>query len=194
MGAAAAPQLRSRSSSRGIGTLDAPWGVVTVRGANPEDIQEPMIQPHPSRMEHRVNLTLERAASVLTSVVALLLIVFVGVALVGVVIAAIGPIVDNHDFLEAAVKGIVGAFLAIILLELAHTTLTRGPVTRQLQEFLVVGITASVRAGLEVAAEARTREARDVVTSLAINSVGVLMLVCALWLIRRQFHVERSKT
>ena len=154
------------------------------------EMQEPMIQP-PSRMEHRFNGTLERAASVLTSVVALLLIVFVGVALVGVVVAASRPIVEKHDFLDAAVQGIVGAFLAIILLELAHTTLTRGPVTRQLQEFLVVGITASVRAGLEVAAEARTREARDVVTSLAINSVGVLLLVCALWLIRRQFHVEQ---
>lgn len=155
------------------------------------EMQEPMIQPPPSRMEHRFNGTLERAASVLTSVVALLLIVFVGVALVGVVVAASRPIVEKHDFLDAAVQGIVGAFLAIILLELAHTTLTRGPVTRQLQEFLVVGITASVRAGLEVAAEARTREARDVVTSLAINSVGVLLLVCALWLIRRQFHVEQ---
>lgn len=158
---------------------------------SPDDLQEPMIQPRPSPVEHRFNATLERMASMLTSVVALLLIVFVVIALVGVVLAAIAPILDKHDYLEAAVRGIVGAFLAIILLELVHTTLTRGPVTRQVQEFLVVGITASVRAGLEVAAEARTREARDVVTSLAINSVGVLMLVCALWLIRRQFKVEQ---
>jgi hypothetical protein len=166
--------------------------VVVAHVVNAPDMHEPMIQPPPSRLEHRVNGTLERAASLLTSVVALLLIMFVGVALVGVLVAAARPIIEKRDFLDAAVQGIVGAFLAIILLELAHTTLTRGPVTRQLQEFLVVGITASVRAGLEVAAEARTRDARDVVTSLAINSIGVFLLVFALWLIRRQFHVEQK--
>jgi hypothetical protein len=165
---------------------------VANQSAITEVLKEPRGPPAPTRLEHEVNETLERAASVLTSVVAALLILFVGVALVGVVIAAVKPIVERHDLLDAAVNGIVGAFLAIILLELAHTTLTRGPVTRQLQEFLVVGITASVRAGLEVAAEARTRAPREVVTSLAINSIGVFMLVCALWLIRRQFHVEKK--
>jgi phosphate starvation-inducible membrane PsiE len=165
---------------------------VTSEGLIREEQKEPRVQPRPSRLEHEVNQGLERAASVLTSFVATLLIVFVVVALIGVVVAAVKPIIERHDFLDAAVNGIVGAFLAIILLELAHTTLTRGPVTRQVQEFLVVGITASVRAGLEVAAEARTRESRDVVTSLAINSIGVLLLVCALWLIRRQFKVEQQ--
>ncbi len=157
------------------------------------DVHEPRLHPAPSPLERRLIEVLERAAGILTSVVALLLIVFVAVALVGVVIAAGGPILEKRDYLDAAVKGIVGSFLAIILLELAHTTLTRGPVTRQLQEFLIVGITASVRAGLEVAAEARTRDARDVVTSLAINSIGVFLLVCALWLIRRQLEHEQRE-
>jgi phosphate starvation-inducible membrane PsiE len=152
-----------------------------------------MIQPPPSRFEHRCNIALERTASVLTSVVAFLLIVFVVIALVGVVVAAAKPILERRDFLDSAVQGIVGAFLAIILLELVHTTVTRGPVTRQLQEFIIVGITASVRSGLEVAAEARMRDPREVVTSLAINAVGVLVLVCALWLVRRQFQVGHPR-
>lgn len=151
---------------------------------------EPTIQPPPTTVERRLNRGLERTASLMASLVALLLILLVVVALIGTARAAVEPLLARHDFMHAAIDGLDGAFLVIILLELVHTTLSRGPVTRQLQEFLVVGITSSVRSGLEVAAE-RGGGAQSVAINLAINAFGVLILVTALWLIRQRFHVER---
>ena len=112
------------------------------------------------------------------------------VALVGTARAALEPLLAHRDFMHAAIEGLDGAFLVIILLELVHTTLSRGPVTRQLQEFLVVGITSSVRSGLEVAAE-RGGGAQSISINLAINALGVLILVAALWLIRQRLHTEK---
>jgi phosphate starvation-inducible membrane PsiE len=153
---------------------------------------EPTIQPAPTDLERRLNRGLERTASLLTSLVALLLILFVAIALMGTVRGAAEPLIREHDFMRAAINGLDGAFLVIILLELVHTTLSRGPVTRQLQEFLVVGITSAVRSGLEVAAE-RGGGAQAIALSLAINASAVLILVGALWLIRQRLHVERGK-
>jgi phosphate starvation-inducible membrane PsiE len=157
----------------------------------PEREEEPTIQPEPSQLEDRVNHVLERAAGVLTSVVAALLVVFVVVALMGVLTRAAKPLA-GRDYSAAAHEGLDAAFLAIILLELVHTTLSRGSITRQLQEFLVIGVTAGVRSGLEVAAGAREKNPREIVTNLAINALGVLVLVVALWLVRQRLHVERS--
>ena len=82
--------------------------------------------------------------------------------------------------------------LAIILLELLHTTLTRSSIIRQLQEFLVIGITAGVRYSLEVAASGGGSNPRDVVIDLTINAGAVLILVAALWLVRQQLLAERQ--
>ncbi|HKO24856.1 MAG TPA: hypothetical protein VJY65_08970, partial [Chloroflexota bacterium] len=93
----------------------------------------------------------------------------------------------------AALKGIDGAFLAIILLELLHTTLSRGPISQQLQEFLVIGITAAVRHGLELAASGRGSNPREVVINLAINALGALVLIAGLWLVRQQLRADRRE-
>jgi predicted PurR-regulated permease PerM len=151
---------------------------------------EPSIQAPPTHLESRFNDSLARVANILTSIVAVLLIVFVVIALLGVVIEGVKPIVEHRNFTQAAVQGVNSAFLAIILLELVHTTVSRGPMTRQLQEFLVIGVTVGVRSGLEVAAGAGDHNARDVAINLAINALGVLILVAALVLLRRRLHME----
>jgi phosphate starvation-inducible membrane PsiE len=155
------------------------------------DRSEPRIHAPPSDFERHLNSGLERAASVLTSLVAVLLILFVGIALVGVVRSALGPLVHKHDFSAAAVEGLDAAFLVIILLELVHTTLSRGPVSQQVQEFLVVGITSAVRSGLEVSASHGAGE-QSVPVGLVIDAGAVLILVVALWLIRQRIHAERG--
>jgi phosphate starvation-inducible membrane PsiE len=157
------------------------------------DATEPTIQPPPTKVERHLNRVLERTASVLTSLVAMLLILFVAIALVGTVSAAAEPLVHEHDFMRAAIDGLDGAFLVVILLELVHTTLSRGPVSRQVQEFLVVGITSAVRSGLEVAANRGGGPAQPTAVSLAINASGVLILVAAFWLIRQRLHAERTQ-
>ena len=146
---------------------------------------EPAIHPKPSPIERSLNRALQRSASVLTSTVALLLILFVVLSLVGIVSTAAVSLVRDHDFAGTAVRGLDGAFLVIILLELVHTTLSRESITTQIQEFLVIGITSGVRSGLEVAVNARERDAHDTVVNLAINAFGVLALVVALWVGRR---------
>jgi phosphate starvation-inducible membrane PsiE len=148
--------------------------------------QEPSLRAEPTRAEERLIDLFERAESVLTSVVALFLIGFVVVALVAVIWEVKGPLLDQQDFTSAALRGVEASFLAIILLELLHTTLSRGPIGQQLQEFLVIGITATIRHGLQIAA---TRgDPRDVVINVAINAAGALVLVAALWLVRQQLR------
>jgi phosphate starvation-inducible membrane PsiE len=147
--------------------------------------------PVPSqRFEDRLSRAVERAAGVLTSLIALLLLGFVLVALIGVVGAVWRPLFYGHDYVEAALDGLDGAFLAIILLELVHTTLSRGAITRQLQQFIAIGITAAVRSGLEVAARAGAGNLREFITSVVLNSVGVLVLVAAWWLVRQRMHAD----
>jgi phosphate starvation-inducible membrane PsiE len=152
-------------------------------------LEEPTLKPKPTRLERRVEPSLLRAASIFGSIVALVLLALVAIALVGTVrVVALALIA--RDFNRAVVDGLDSAFLVIILLELVHTTLARGPVSSQLQAFLVVGITAGVRLGLEVAAERGDPAA--VVRNLAINALGVLVLVGALWLVRERLHAERT--
>lgn len=149
------------------------------------------MHPESSWFEAWFNRALERAVSVLTSVVALLLVVFVVIALAGAGAAALEPLRGSRDFTGAAIDGLDRAFLVVILLELAHTTLSRGPITRQVQEFLVVGVTSGVRAGLEAVAQ-RGTDARAVSISLALNAIAVFVLVGALCLIRVRVRTNRS--
>src|SRR5437870_1080551 len=79
---------------------------------------EPSLRAEPSAPEERVIEGFARAESLLTSVVALLLIGFVIVALVAVIAEVKDPLLVNHDFTAATIKGINATFLAIILLEL----------------------------------------------------------------------------
>ncbi len=149
--------------------------------------------PTPSRPERRVNEFIERLASVLTTVVGACLIVFVAVALAGIVENTWTPLVQEHDFTTAALHGLDAAFLAIIIIELVHTTLTRGgALTEQVQQFLVIGITAEVRSGLEIAVNERQHETGRVVVNLALNAVGVLILVVSFVLVRRRLEAERQ--
>jgi hypothetical protein len=149
--------------------------------------EEPSPEPSPSLIEERLNRGLERAASLFTSVVALLILGLVLVALVGGIISAIEPLMHGHDFARAAIDGLDATFLVIILLEVVHTTLSRGPIARQLQQFLVVGITSAVRSGLEVSAQ-RGADARAITYSLVLDALAVLVLVCSLWLVRQRVN------
>ena len=117
-----------------------------------------------------------------------MLALFVLMALAAVVVEVKDPLLGG-DLTTATLRGVDATFLAIILLELLHTTLSRGPISQQLQEFLVIGITATIRHSLEVAAE--RGEARDVVVNLTINAAGALLLVAALWLVRHQLRADR---
>ncbi len=98
----------------------------------------------------------------------------------------------------AVAAGTDSIFLTVILLELLHTVISRGPLLEQTQEFIVIGITSVIRHGLSLVATAGIAtaavsgahggappNARDIVIDLAINSASVLLLVVALWLIRR---------
>ena len=152
---------------------------------------EPTVQARPTAPEGRLIAFYERLESLLLSVVSLILVLLVLVALVGVGRQLWDPLVVAHDFTDAAVRGIDAVFLAIILLELLHTTLSRGPISRQLQEFLVIGITAAVRHGLALAA-GQGSGPRDVVINLTINAAGVLLLVAALWAVRQQLRADHS--
>lgn len=149
---------------------------------------EPSLRPEPTRTESRLGDLFARVESLLISVVAFFLIAFVIIALLAVVKEVRGPLLD-YDFGAAAIKGTDATFLAIILLELLHTTLSRGPISQQLQEFLVIGVTATVRHGLDIAAS-RDSGARDSVINLAINAAGALVLVLALWLVRHQVRAD----
>jgi hypothetical protein len=111
------------------------------------------------------------------------------VAIVGVVRATVEPL-EHRDFMRAAIEGLDGAFLVVILLELVNTTLTRGPVVQKVREFLVVGITSAVRTGLEVSA-ARGSDPHSVATNLVFDALSVLVLVVALRIIRERPDAER---
>jgi hypothetical protein len=144
----------------------------------------PEVEPYPLSVERQAVQLFKYAESILVHVVSLILVLLVLVALVGVVVSVRGPLFHEHDFSAAVVDGVNSVFLAVILLELLHTTLSRGPISRQLQEFLIIGVTAGVRHGLALAVESQQGGARDAVINLAINSVAVLGLVLALWLVR----------
>lgn len=164
----------------------------SIESQQQRDPREPRVQPEASYPEARLHAFLERLSSLLSSVIALFLIAFVVVVLIGIVADVRKPLFTTHDYSLAALQGLDSAFLAIILLELLHTTLTRSSIIRQLQEFLVIGITAGVRYSLEVAASGAGSNPRDVVIDLTINAGAVLILVAALWLVRQQLLAERQ--
>lgn len=154
---------------------------------------EPRMQARPNRFEERLGSAFERVASLLTSAIAAFLVVFVVVALAGVVSEVREPLL-HRDFTEAAIHGLDSTFLAIILLELLHTVVSRGRVSEQMQEFLVIGVTATIRHGLEVAASGRTRDQRDLVIDLAITAVAAFILVGALWLVRQSLRADTRES
>jgi hypothetical protein len=105
---------------------------------------------------------------------------------------AYGSLAHDRDLVHSAVSGLDAAFVAIILLELVHTTLSRSPLSGQVQEFLVIGITSAVRHGLETAADRGTQNARDTAIDLCITSMAALLLVAALWLVRAWLSTEHG--
>jgi hypothetical protein len=156
-----------------------------------EQPSEPSLRADPSPPEERVLEGFERVESLLTSAITFFLIGFVVIALVAVIAEVKDPLLVDHDFTAATIKGINATFLAIILLELLHTTTSRGPISLQLQEFVVIGITVTVRHGLEVAAAGG--DPRNVVVNLAINALATLLLVAAFWLVRQQLRADRRE-
>lgn len=96
-----------------------------------QEQHEPRVQPEASHPEARLHSLLERVSSLLASIVALFLIVFVVIVLIGIVDDLRKTLITTHAFSQAAIQGLDSAFLAIILLELLHTTLTRSSIIRQ---------------------------------------------------------------
>lgn len=167
------PVRQRRRGDEGSGGMTNGHGSIERHGAQSRDVE--------MRIEHVLE-TVERA---LIYIVALFLVILAVLALVNTVLRVTDPILHHHDYTKAIANGIDAAFLTVILLELLHTVLSRGPLSRQLQEFLVIGITSAVRHSLEIAA-AGGSDARGLVIDLAINAGGVLILVVALWLVRQQ--------
>lgn len=99
-----------------------------------------------------------------------------------------------NPFLGLA-KGLDALLLTFIVYELLNTVLTRAPAAQRLREFLVIGVMSAVRYGLEIIAGIRIpgtavdaiarAEPRETVISIAINALGILLLVAALALVRR---------
>ncbi|GEM_PF-3050629 len=151
-------------------------------------------------LDTQLEAVFETIQRLLIAAVALALIVLSGLALWDTVVSVQSELSHGNLTLGIA-TGVDTAFLTVILLELLHTVTSRGPVAQQVQEFIVIGITSAVRHGLGIAAAASgTNTARvgasahglserDTVTNLAINSVSVLLLVGALWLVRHRFDV-----
>jgi len=153
---------------------------------------EPTVRPQPGGVEKRLFAAFEHAESLLIAMVALVLIGLAFLALLDTVRRVVGPLLQaDPDYTHAVTAGIDAAFLVIILLELYHTTLSRGPISQQLQEFLTIGVTATVRHGL--ALTAGTSNARELAIDLAINALGVVILVSALWLVRQQLPTHRGR-
>jgi len=154
------------------------------------------VTPHSTPIDERIAAVFKRLESILTYVVALFLIGFAVLALWDTLQGASTSLFGAHaSSTRAIVDGIDSTFLTIILLELLHTTLSRGPISRQLQEFLVIGITSAVRHSLELAAGstgARSGSPRDLVIDLTINAAGALLLVICLWLVRQQLRPPRD--
>ena len=151
---------------------------------------ERLLQASPARLEERLDFVVERGARYLTSVVGLFLVGFVIIALAGAVVPVWRALVEEHNDLEAVLDGLDMAFLAIILLELVETTRSQGPMTRRIREFIAIGITAGVRSGLEIAARSRDGSPRDLIIAVVLNSVGVMVLAAAWWLVRQHHHAE----
>lgn len=103
-------------------------------------------------LDERLGRVLESIERGLIYVVALFLIGFAVLALVDTVVNVWQPVFSGgRDITSGIVVGVDKSFLTVILLELLHTVLSRGPISRQLQEFLVIGITSGVRRSLEIA-------------------------------------------
>ena len=178
------------------------WGLVDWEGATTmhQEARQtrgrddgPSVQPKPSRLEERLFTLFDRVESALMSIVALILVILALVALLDTAVQVGQPLLQHDpDYARAVTNGIDTTFLVIILLELLHTTLSRGPVSHQLQEFLVIGITVAVRHSLELVTG--KGNPRDLVIDFTINAVGALILVVALWLVRQQPPAHRGAT
>ena len=141
------------------------------------------------------------AQRVLEYAVALCLLVFALITLVNTAQEVLTTVRRQHDLTLAVTQGVDAVLFVVILLEVLNTILSRAPAVQRLQEFLVIGILSAVRYGLEIVASAQGSRAatetgiqvnvsRGVVTDLALNAAGILVLVLALWGVRRMVKVE----
>jgi hypothetical protein len=105
-------------------------------------------------------------------VVAVFLIGLAVISLANVVVLVWPPLTTQHDYTMAISIGFDTVFLTVILLEVLHTVLSRGPLVRQIQEFLVIGVTSAVRHGLEIAAAVGTT--RQEVRTVCNNVTALL--------------------
>ncbi|GAC1575771.1 MAG: hypothetical protein NVS3B7_08380 [Candidatus Elarobacter sp.] len=129
-------------------------------------------------------------------VVAAFLGAFAVMALVTAVLEFRGSLLETDDFTLALTRALDAVLLTIILLELLRTVLSRSPLGRRMQEFLIIGVFSAVRYSLEVIAGTRgpsshlvaNQDPRTIVTALAINAFGILLLAVALWLVRQRSH------
>lgn len=161
---------------------------------------EPLAHVHRGKIEHRLLEILERAESFLLLFVALVLIALAAVTLVNTVLTFSSMMLshETNNFLPLVNNGIDELFQVIILAELLHTTLSRGSVSTQLQEFLVVGITVVVRHGLELASQGgvtgkgvKPIDPTQLVIDLVINAAAALILIGGLWLVQQFVRSDR---
>ena len=133
--------------------------------------------------------------------VALFLVVFGLITLLGTVQDLVVAVQRRQDLPLAVTRGVDEVLFIVILLEVLNTILSRSPAVQRLQEFLVVGILPAVRYSLEIVAGAQGLKAasettppydasRALVTNLSINALGILVLVLALWLVRTRLKIE----
>ena len=154
-------------------------------------VDEPSVQPTPSRLEERLFTLFERAESALMALVALILVILALLAVLDTAVQVGQPLLQHDpDFTRAVTSGIDTTFLVIILLELLNTSLSRGPVSSQLQEFLIIGITVAVRHSLELVVGKGS--SRELVIDFTINAAGALILAVALWLVRQPLPARRG--
>lgn len=156
------------------------------------------------RTERQARRFFTGAQRVLEYTVAMFLLAFAVVTLVNTAQEALVTVQRARDLTLAVTQGVDAALFVMILLEVLKTMLSRAPAVQRLQEFLVIGIFSAVRYGLEIVASAQgSRVAAEagmpsavshgVVTDLTLNALGILVLVLALWGVRRLLAAEQPR-
>lgn len=162
------------------------------------------------RLADRMDAGMEQSFAVVHEIliagVAIALIILSAMALWDTVVLVRDEL-QVHNVTRAITVGVDTVFLTVILLELLHTVIGRGPLAQQAPQFIIIGITSAIRHGLGLVATAQGSgetlkrvigghayklsvpgsSGRETVINLAINSGSVLLLVAALWLVRHRF-------
>lgn len=178
-----------------------------------EDAEPSVTAAHHRRFDAWMEEAFQVVQRVLILGVALALAILSGMALWDTIVLVRHELI-LHDVTRAITVGVDTVFLTVILLELLHTVMSRGPLARQAPDFIIIGITSAIRHGLGLVATSSSDQSvsrvinghaytitvpgstnpRDTVINLAVNSASVLVLVAALWLVRHRFIGPEEET